>query len=257
MIKILKIGGLLLLSAVILLSIPSCGQGGISQEEYDAVKDQLSETQSQVQTLQNELVEVEITETQYQELNNKFEELQNQNDIKTSELGTLQAQYEELGTQFDELETQNEQNIIEIEFLNKQYDDLKQQYDALIAQPEAIVIEDVEQLIFGMINQERVNNGLVELEWGKNIDWVARTNNREMSDKNKELYGGWPSWQEVHWAVGYDTAEEIAEATMIIWKNNPYRYEQNIVNEVLIYGAVDVLKSGEIYFITYVASLTR
>ena len=66
------------------------------------------------------------------------------------------------------------------------------------------------------------------------------------------VYSSYGAFQELFRAVGYDTAEKISEAAMTIWENGN-QYDRKFLNSGTLYGAVAVYKSGEIYYITYIA----
>lgn len=207
MTKMKKIAFLLMLLIIVLLGAPSCAPK-VSQQEYDSLKNELSETKSHLTALQNKLAEAKGIEAQYEELSAKYEEL-------------------------------------------------KEQYDAITEEPAGISEEDVEQALFELINLERKNNGLDELLWGKNLSWWAEVNSRDMAETLKYKHSEYASWQEVFWAAGYSTVDRIANGALITWRSNTYRYKLNILNTGAIYGAVGAYKSGEIFYITYIAHVFR
>ena len=263
MTKMKKIAFLLMLLIIVLLGAPSCAPE-VSQQEYDSLQNELSETKSQLTALQNKLAEAKRIEAQYEELSVKYEELKEQSGVKISEIETIEAQYEELNAKYEELKGQSGVKISEIETieaqyeeLNAKYEELKEQYDAIIEGTAGISEEDVEQALFELINQERKNNGLDELLWGKNLSWWAEVNSRDMAETKKYKHSEYASWQEVFWAAGYSTIDRIANGALITWRSNTYRYKLNILNTGAIYGAVGAYKSGEIFYITYIAHVFR
>jgi len=157
---------------------------------------------------------------------------------KLVEAELLQAKYEELSTEYEEL--------------NKQFEELSEQYDILVEEPAEFNEEDVEQAVFKLVNQERENNGLNELMWGVNIYKWAMANSRNMATKKQLEYSEYVGWQEILWATGYSTADEIANVALTIWKNRQ-GYERNFLSPGANYGAIAVYKAGEIFYITYVA----
>ena len=225
-----KITMLLILVVVALLSVPSCAPT-VSQQEYDRVSNELSAIQSQLESLQGKLAEAELLQVQNEELNKQF-------DAVKSEFEIMQAKYEELSTEYEEL--------------NRQYEELSKQYDIMTEGPAEINEEDIEQAVFKLVNQERINNGLNELMWGKNIYKWAIENSRDMATNKRLEYHEMIGWQDVFWATGYGTADGIANAALTIWKNHKL-YERNFLSEGANYCAVAVYKSGEIFYITYVA----
>ncbi|MFA5317333.1 MAG: CAP domain-containing protein, partial [Dehalococcoidales bacterium] len=135
--------------------------------------------------------------------------------------------------------------------LQTEHDALRRDYDLLTA--AEISAGDVEQMLFDLINQERIAGGRAELAWGKNLYSYAISNSRNMAANQSHEQSSYASWQDVHWAAGYRTADDLVNATMIIWQNSP-QYQQNILNAVPTYGAVAVYQSGDIFYITYMSS---
>lgn len=242
MTKIIKITAILMLLIIILLNAPSCAQA-VSQEEYDRVINELSEAEDQIKALQNKVAEAVSMEAQYKAL--------------STELETIEVQYAELNTKFEELQKQNKDYISEIATIDAQYAELKRQYDLITQPPEEIREEDIEQALFELINQERIDNGVDELLWGKYLYDSAEVNSRAMAETGEYQYSGRVSWQEIYWAIGYKTTDRLVNATLVMWKTNNYRYSQNILNKGAKYGAVAVHKLGEIYYITYMASFFK
>jgi len=252
-----KITILSILLVIALFSVPSCAPT-VSQQEYDRVNDELSTIQSQLAPLQSKLAEAELlqarydelsklhdklkseretTQAQHEELSTKYEGLKKQFDTVKSEFETTQAQYEELSTEY--------------EGLNEQFEELSKQYELIVEETGEIREEDIEQAVFQLVNQERINNGLDELMWGVQLYKSAISNSRKMATNKKPEYPEF-GWQEVFWATGYSTTDKIASAAFTIWKNG-LQYERMFLNRVTLYGAVGVHKSGEIFYITYVA----
>jgi len=229
-----KITMLSMLVVVALLSVPSCAPT-VSQQEYDRVSNELSAIQSQLESLQGKLAEAELLQVQNEELNKQF-------DAVKSEFEIMQAKYEELSTEYEEL--------------NRQYEELRKQYDIIIEETAEINEEDVEQAVFKLVNQERKNNGLNELMWGVNIYKWAISNSRSMATNKRLEYSEMIGWQEVFWGTGYSTTDGIANAALTIWKNHQ-QYERNFLSPGANYCAVAVYKSGEIFYITYVADYFR
>ena len=259
--NIKKTGILLILGIIVLFGSVSCGGGGgIAQEVYDSVVNELNEIEGQLVTMQEQLSESLAQEAQYAvryaELNVKYEELKNLDTADPAELATLEAQYAELSTEHEELQGQNAANINEITALVARYDELQAQYNALAAPLPEITEVGIEQAVFTLINQERSNNGLDELEMGSNLFRWALINSESMSvsKQNEQYTTNWVAYQQAHIATGYNTVDELAAATMIIWQSNELQYENNVLADDAVYGAVRVVKSGDIYYITFLAS---
>jgi len=229
----------ILLSIAFLMS--SCAPT-VSQQEYDMVKDELNETQSQLESLQSELAEAQMLKDEYDRLNDDYGAMRSELEILQAKHDELDVKYDELGAEYDELDAK--------------YDDLSEQYNVLL-EGMPITEEEVEQAIFELINKERRDNELDELEWGKNLYKWAKSNSRDMATSGSITYSGYVSWQEVFWAAGYSTTDRIANAALITWQTNQYGYEHNILSKSATYGAVGAYKSGEIFYITYVAHIFR
>ena len=252
-----KITVLSMLLIMVLFSVLSCAPT-VSQEEYDRVSNELSAVQSQLASLQDKLSEVELLQFQNEELKRQY-------DAAKSERETIQAQYDELSTEYEELNKQidtvksefetmqaeSEALSTEFEELNNEYEELSEQYNILMEGTTEINEGDIEQATFELVNQERIDNGLAELEWGTYLYKEALANSRNMATRKRIEYPEF-GWQEVFWATGYGRADRIAKAAVTIWKNS-LKYETNFLNAVTKYGAIAVYKSGEIFYITYVA----
>jgi len=246
---------LLISLAIVLFSVLSCTPT-VPQQEYDRVSSELSAIQSQLASLQDKLAETESLQAYNQAYN---QELKKQYDVSKSEIETLQAKYEELSTeyedsskQFSAANSQLETMQVKYEELNKQFQELSEQYDIIVEGTAEIDEEDIEQAVFKLVNEERVENGLNEREWGKNLYKWAMANSRNMATNKQVEYTEYIGWQDVFWATGYGTADQIANAALTIWKNHQH-YEQSFLNDGDHYCAVAVYKLGEIFYITYVA----
>ena len=239
---------------ILLLGVSSCSQG-IPQEEYDRVSGELQTIQGQLASLQGKLAEAESLQTEKDELSKQFTAAQ-------SELEAIQAEYEKLSTDYDKLNetASSELEAIQAEYenlsaeyaeLNKQFEELSEQLGAT-GETAEIDEADVQQAVLDLVNQERVDSGLDELAWGENLYKWALTNSRNMATSKRIEYSEYVGWQDVYRATGYGTADEIASAALVIWKET-LQYERNFLNVVAEYGAVGVHKSGDIYYITFMA----
>ena len=248
-----RITVLSMLLVMALFSMTSCSPK-VSQQEYDRVSSELSAIQSQLASLQGKLSEAESLQAQNEELSERY-------DTVKSEFETMQAKYEELSGNYDKLHLmQSEHEAMQAKYeelsakyeeLNSKYEELSKKYEEATEEPAEINEEDVEQAIFELVNQDRRDNGLDELMWGKYRYKDAIAHSRYMATTKKLEYPEY-GWQEIFWATGYSTADEIANAALTVWKNR-LQYEKAFLNKATLYGAVAVYKSGEIYYITYLA----
>ena len=245
-----------LLFSIILISI-SC-VSGVSQEEHQRVKDELNAVQGELAALQIKLTEAVATLSLYEELNDRNATLE-------SEFDAIQTRYEELGAKYDELyikydtiqseyeakKSQYEALQSKYEELSTEYEELSKRYEAVTDGVEAIVEEDIEQALFELINEARVENGKNILPWREALHERARENSIYLAMNKGLIYPEYDrEWREVYWAEGYNSVDEIAEVTFLTWKNR-FEYEKNFLWTYLDYGAVGVYKSGDIYYITY------
>lgn len=194
-----------------LFSVLSCAPA-ISQQEYDQVTGELSETQGKLASLRSELAEAEI----------------------------LQAEYDELGAKYDDLDAK--------------YDELSSQYNVLVEGTANTSEEDVEQAVFELINQERRDNGLDELEWNHSLYLWAKSHSRDMAARKRVELSDYDVWQDVWRATGYSTVDRLTSATLAIWKDS-VNYERTLLVKGATVGAVAVYKSGDIFYITYFAHI--
>jgi prefoldin subunit 5 len=235
-----------------LFGLTSCA-AKVSPQEYERVSNELHAVQGQLASLQGKLAEAESLQAQNEELKKQFDAAKGQFETMQAENKDLSTKYEELSKQYDALKSQSETMQAEYDKLNTEFEELREQYDIETKGAAGINAEDVEQAVFKLINQERRDNGLDEMMWGDNIYKWAIANSLSMATNKRTELSEYPSWQEVFWATGYGTADRIASAALTIWKNTVH-YDLNFLNRGALYGTVAAYKSGDIFFITYIAS---
>jgi len=250
--KYYEFTALLVFVIIILISSVSCGTS-INQEEYDSLLNDFNDAEEQLEALQLKLAETVTIEALYEDLKTQFEELKEQITDGSESSASILIQYEDLSTRFKELEKQNDINLNNLDTIQSQYNELKTLYDEIVAQAGPFTTGDVEAAIFDLINQTRTDNGLEELLPGPYIYDDAETNNKAMVAAREITYSPEAGWQEILWAAGYDSADAISNAALIIWKSNIYRFEASVLNPQAIYGAVSAYKSGDIIYITYIS----
>jgi uncharacterized membrane protein (DUF106 family) len=245
---------------VVLFSTASCSPS-ISQEEYNSVKNELSDCKSQVEALQGKLDEAMIKELQYDQLNIQHQELKKQYDAQSGEIQTIKSDFDELSVSYEQLMQQDnaridEMQAIQAEYdnLNQEFEELKRQYDIIVQRKAVFSEEEIDQAIFELINQERKNNGLDELEWGVNLYGWAKQNSRAMAEKGDYTYSSWSSWQAVLITAGQATLDGLANGALIVWKQQKLEFSRYFLDTKSPYGAVATIKSGDAYYITYMAS---
>ena len=212
----------------LLISLLLVGCGGISEEAYEAIKAERDAVQAQVTSLQSEASAIQA----------ELDDLQTEYDEMKGELETVQAENEELSAENDELKVRNEE--------------LSEQLGVPVEEPGEIVEADVEQALFELANQERVDNGLDELEWGKYLYKTAIANSRDMAESGQLEYPSRAAGKEIHRVAGYGTADDMASATLTVWRETSH-FDVNFLVKGARYAAVGVYKSGDIFYITYMA----
>ncbi len=248
-----------MVTIIIFLGFTNCSPS-ISQEEYDSVQNELSDVRLQVEALQDKLDEAMIIEEQHAQLNTQYQELEKQYDAQTGEIQTLKSDLDELNVSYEELMLQDEARIDEIQAMSAEYDklnqefkELKREYDALV-QGAVFSEEEVNQAIFALVNQERTNNGLAEIEWGVNLYGWAKQNSQAMAEKGEYEYSSWTSYQALLITAGHSTLEGLTNSAFLVWKQRKYEYSRIFLNTIIHYGAVATYRSGDVYYITFMAS---
>jgi len=257
-----KIGVMLLLGIVIVLASVSCS-GGISQDEYDSVMKNLVEAQDEIASLETELAAVKAVETEGVESSLKYQDLLKDYNTAVDELESaegeyiaLNAEHENLKSEHQTLQSQNESNLNQINLLQTENTQLRVQVNELTPPFPEIAPVDLEQALFDRINEARIDAGLDALQRGKNLVNWSRSNSQAMSvAKQTIIYiDNWVPYQLHFIAGGYNTLDAIVNAIMIIWPSHALSYQNNVLADDAIYGAVGAVKMGEIYYITFMAN---
>lgn len=243
--KITKTIALLAASLLILISSFSCTGTGVTQEEYDTLQAQLSDAEDKIAELEAKqsepvtespdqplLDEIASLEAQIEELGIEIAELGEQNDTLTQDKASLEAQYAELSAEYEELQ----------ETLAEQ------------AQPEIITTEQIENEIFRLLNEERVKGGVSEFILGNTMYNAAKQNSRTMAETGRVVTSALVLYEETFWAIYYDSVDEIARAALFTWMANEYRFEHGALLPSNEYGAIAAYESGDIIYITFMAS---
>lgn len=251
--------GIVLLGILVLMGLSSCGQDNL-QSEYDILVAQYEAANAQLTQLQEDLAAAQVLQTQcdqqYDALVDQYDKLSDQNTTNLDEIASMEAQIDEMESELDQLEDDIETKINELAECTYNYDVLKAQYDALVGAAAVINEENVEQALFDLINQVRVANGLNELQIGANLeDWALENSQNMAYSKEYEVYTDhYVPFQRVFWATGYSSLDRLVNAALVTWQSHVLFYQENVLNEDAVYGAVRVVKSGEIYYITFMAS---
>jgi uncharacterized protein YkwD len=250
-----KIGIVLVIISVVLFSSLSCG-GGVSTEEYESVTNDLADARAQVSELQAEISLAHAAEAEHQTLSAAYDELKKRNDAGVKELESLEAQYAALNDDYEDIEAQNETYLGQIASLQTQL----QAALAAAEPPEDTAPEinerNIEEAMFARINSVRKAAGLNELTLGTNLPTWSVENSQDMlvAKRGVEFTDYLVPFQATFIAAGYSSVDRIVNAAMLSWQSNSLQYQNNILADGAIYGAVGVAKSGDIYYITFLGS---
>jgi uncharacterized protein YkwD len=251
--------GIVLLSILVLVGLGSCGQGDL-QAEYDILVAQYEQANAQLTQLQEDLAESQLLQTQcdmnYDGLSTRYDDLTDQNISNLNEIASLETQLAELESELDELAEEIVTKTNELSDCAFNYDVLKAQYDALVGATLEVNEENIEQALFDLINQVRIAHGLAGLQISTDLEEWALVNCQSMVvSKQLEVYTTHAvPFQRAFIATGYSSLDRLVNAALTIWQSHILSYDANILAEDARYGAVKVIKSGEIYYITFLAS---
>jgi peptidoglycan hydrolase CwlO-like protein len=246
--KFIKISVLVTLSLLAILVPYSCkssAEGGVSQAEYDALKAQLDAAQARIAELEaappattvpsdEQSLRDEITSlnAQIAALENQVADLDNRNDTLIQEKASLEAQYEEL---------------------NAEYEDVQATLAAL-ARKTPFNEDNIEAEIMSRLNDDRVAAGINKFLTGEVLYKQAKRNSQKMAESGKVEIVSTTFYQVTFWAAGYDTVEAVARGALLTWKIGTYPYEHNVLFGYNKFGAVGAVISGDIVYITLLAS---
>ena len=236
-----------LLSGLLILCLAMFLLVGCVPKSEDEPSPPIDATQPQPGS--QEKIELQILQAEYDKLSGKY-------DYVKSELEKAEAKYGEISAKHDELSAKYYQLSAKHDELSAEYEELSAKYDAVMQGTRGINEEDVEQAIFELINQERRNNELDELEWSNGLHWWAKDHSEYMATIKRLEYSDRDYWQDNFRAVGYSTVDRIANAAFLLWEES-LRYESNFLDKAAKYCAVGVSKSGEIFYITYFAHIYK
>jgi septal ring factor EnvC (AmiA/AmiB activator) len=247
--RIIKISLILVLSLFIVIGPYSCKSSAgdtVTREQYDALQAQLDAAEAKIAELQAAATVPPTTVPDTQSLRD--------------EIASLDAEIAALGDNITDLDNRNAVLTQEKASLEARYEDLNAEYDQLQAtlyalnNPPPITEENVEAEIMRLLNEARVNAGINEFNTGDILYKQAKKNSQHMAESGKEETVSTTFFQEVFWAAGYDSVATIARGALLIWQLNPYRFEHNILFDYNRYGAVGAVISGDIIYITLLAS---
>jgi uncharacterized protein YkwD len=187
---------------------------------------------------------------------NVNEESDDNCDEVRSELESVRSKYDELNSDYNELSTKYDELYSEYDELKENYDELKIKYNAAIQASTDIEESDLERVIFDLINEDRRNNGLDELEWTESLYWWAKEHSNYLAERKLVEESDYSYWQAVSRAAGYATADQMAIGVLRIWKESTV-YANNFLNDAANFGVVAVSRSGDVFYIVYFAHMEK
>jgi hypothetical protein len=75
-----------------------------------------------------------------------------------------------------------------------------------------------------------------------------------MAIDGKYEYSEWHYFQQIFWAAGYNSIDNIVQGAMLIWSNNQYQYEHGILSTAFTYIGVGAYQQGEVIYLTLMLS---
>jgi len=224
--------GLIFICLSVIL-ITGCSPGNENEEIETEEESTITETQDD----NSELIEA------YEELENELASVRAELDELNSEYETLKDEHNSLITEFGNLSKENRE-------LKTKYSELENKYNTVTQTTVDIAEGDIEQAIFDHINEDRRSNRVPELRWSNSLyNWAKEHTDYLVKNKTVELSES-PYWQAVIRVAGYATAEQMATGTLKVWKEDA-SYANHFLNQHADWGAVAVVKSGDVYYITY------
>lgn len=250
-----------------------CGSSGVPETEYQALQTQLTAAQQaaadardQVSELQQDLVAAQAETAQFQaQLADATS-----NQIDPTEYAALQQQYDDAAAEVDSLTAQlaNAQDsyaaaTAQIDAYTTQVADLQQQIDELSTPtptvtetPLPLTTDNIKAALWKLINQERAVAGVVQLQEGTHLlQWTAQHVQQMATAHHTTIYtDAAVGTQAAMMAVGYRAVDEVAQATITTWKISLAWFEDQVLSPSASYGAVAVLQSGDIFYISFMSS---
>ncbi len=198
-----------------------------------------------------------VSQEAYNTLNTQLEAAKSEIAQVKGENSSLKSQVDKASKSeqaYAELKTKYELSLKDYQACEEKYKTLSQQYAAATREPEPVTEAQVEEALFNIVNQRRTENGLTPFLWGKNLYSWAKSNSKAMAQSKTMTYSEYYAPQELFWAIGYKSLEEITDATMKMWSLNDNTYKSRFLQKVA-YCTVGVYKDDGIFYITYIADV--
>jgi hypothetical protein len=236
--KLIQILMVLSMVGVLAFGALSCGQKAatVSQADYDALKSQLSAAQAKIVELQKATPSTPVPSTT---TTSDVSSLKAQVDTLTRANASLQAQYADLNSKYEALMKASTTPVTTA---------------PVTTTPAPVTEAAVETAILNLANQERAKAGVPAALKGVNLYNDAINNSRAMSLAGKLMTDPDVLYQQVFMAAGNNSAEEIARGALTIWKLDQYNFQHGVLLAENKYAAAAAVKSGDIFYITFLTS---
>ena len=257
------------------LSAIGCGSSGISEVEYQAVQAQLQTAQksaadalAQVTQLQQDLAAAQAETADLQtQLDAALDEAASGAQSGDTAYAALKQQYDAalaqvdlLNSQIDGVQDDFAAAQAQIDAYAAQVADLQQQVADLAPtptpEPIPLTVENVKTAVWDRIALERVQGFVPQLQFGRNLQAWADQHVIQMQAAHKiTIYtDAVVGTQAAMQAIGYDSVEELVNATFMYWQISQPWFEDQILSPGATYGAVAVAQSGNIFYISFMSS---
>ena len=186
-------------------------------------------------------------EKQLADLQDKYNQLYNDNTQLTSSYTQLDSDYQQLETANQQLQSDNAK-------LKSDYNQLQDDYAKVTSVDGNVLEGDLEQAIFRLINEKRADAGVGQLQWTDSLYFWAKEQSNAMAQSHKVYLSDYSYWQDVGRMAGQATAEQMANGMMTLWEEDT-NFPVDFLPADAKYSVVAVTRTGNVYYITYFAHL--
>ncbi len=261
-----------LMLAVVGAAVLGCGgTTGVSEADYqalqtklDTAQQSLADAQDQVSQLQQDLLAAraeagtlktqladaaagQIDPADYSALQQQYQSSQAQVDSLTAQLANASKSYDAAQAEIDDYVTQ-------IADLQQQIDELSA--PATTEPPVPLTEGSIQTVLWDRVNQERAAAGVSQLTTGQHlVQWSAQhVQQMDTAHHTTTFTDATIPVQAAYMAVGYQEVYELVDAVIYTWKISPQWYSDQILQPNVSYGGLSVLESGEVFYISFMAS---
>ena len=263
---------LVLLLGVVGVSVLGCsGAAGVSETEYqalqtklDAARPAVTDAQGKVTQLQQQLataqadngkLQIQVAEAAANQTDSALlTKLQQQYRDSQAQVDSLTAQLADLNDSYNATRAQADVYAARIADLQKQIDELSA--NTTTTTPLPLTADNIQTALWARINNERAGAGVSHLQPGNNLQGWADQHVQQMAAAHRTTTytDATVGVQAANMAIGYQSVSELVDAAILYWKISPSWYSSVILATGVNYGAVAVLQSGSVFYISFMAS---